>query len=602
MDVQSKIPTKIEHSNHESLHEERSATESEQGWERTCNVPIFSPKVSWILPCTAVLLQLAVALLLAIVTFVGVWVQHNAQTTIIQQPVSTSVRLGYVTGVTVLATLISTFISGQIRTLWFRNLLPNTGTESVTVRQRWFATELVGQAGIADKWKTWPVSITFLLSGLITTTIVAGLSFQNVNYNQTYKTIISTQSTFDDPSLQCRVLDSNASSSIFSWKLANGSTLAVGQNTSEVWYCEPQSVKDVFSNTLRTSLFTAADYAYVLGGVPVHQSAVGVPVGLGYDMTPTFGVGIWRTQLSHLQWSRNCLPVLSQNPVQCEVSGNATVSSNAVTVNAGGCTVSTPIYAVDPITEGVTAAGACTEGHEVGTATIVIGSANSHANTLAGIMNGPEWNTSVETYAVACSVDIAPSIAFRSVRYESIGIYDEALSHGTSSAYHIIGDIDGDCEPRSAKYYDASTPSGPVGILNSSRLLTETALATAASASWPLLTEGSYSDGSLETLFNIFNLRGTSGFNNSRNPVEDALGLASAIALGFFWETYQPDLEFEDGVVEFTGVRVGPGKWWAIFYTLPSLFSAAVLMVLIWKTRHTLSFPWEIHRVVRQKE
>ena len=162
--------------NQEPLYEAANAGDIEK--ERFCNVPIIAPKVSWILPCVAVLLQVAVALLLAIIAFVGVWVQHDAETAI-QLPISTPVRVVYITTITVLATLISTFTSGQIRTLWLREVLQNPGTRAGTLHQRKYATDLVGQADITQKAKTWRVSATFLITGLTTTAIVAGLSFQD---------------------------------------------------------------------------------------------------------------------------------------------------------------------------------------------------------------------------------------------------------------------------------------------------------------------------------------------------------------------------------------------------------------------------------------
>lgn len=148
--------------------------------ERFCEVPIIAPKASWILPCAAVVLQVVVALLLAIVALVGVWAQHDPEAASFQ-PISTTVRVVYVTTITILASLISTFTSGQIRTLWLREILHSrsAATGSVTLHQRYYLTNLVGQAGIVQKAKTWRISVTFLISGLITTAIVAGLSFQD---------------------------------------------------------------------------------------------------------------------------------------------------------------------------------------------------------------------------------------------------------------------------------------------------------------------------------------------------------------------------------------------------------------------------------------
>ncbi len=172
----SKTASTTEHLNWEPLREDGNTGEM----ERFCNVPIIAPKTLWIWPCVAVILQVIVALLLAIVAFVGIWIQHNAET-VTQQPISTAVRLIYVTGITILATLISTFTAGQIRTLWLRDVLESLGPGDVTLHQRRHTTDLVGQAGLTNMARTWRISVTFLITGLITTTIVAGLSFQNDN-------------------------------------------------------------------------------------------------------------------------------------------------------------------------------------------------------------------------------------------------------------------------------------------------------------------------------------------------------------------------------------------------------------------------------------
>ncbi|OCK80802.1 hypothetical protein K432DRAFT_404407 [Lepidopterella palustris CBS 459.81] len=116
--------------------------------------------------------------------------------------------------------------------------------------------------------------------------------------------------------------------------------------------------------------------------------------------------------------------------------------------------VSTQIFSVDPATQGAPSAGACTNGHEIDTATIVISSVKSHANQPVQSLNGPTWNASVNSSAVTCNVDM-----------------------------------------------DNDTPYGSVN--NVSRLVTEPVHATAAAASWPLLTEGYYPDSSLETLLNM---------------------------------------------------------------------------------------------------
>jgi len=369
---------------------------------------------------------------------------------------------------------------------------------------------------------------------------------------------------------------------------------------SEGTRCEPQTAKAILLDPIR-KLF-GSSYAYAVGGVPIGRDAIGVPVGGGevslgsYYLSIVFGIGLSQPSLAHLQSSTNCVPVLIENPVKCEASGNVTVSQNLVQVNAGGCTISNPVYAVDPNTQGATAAGACTNGSRVGSATVVIGSVNSHASILAGLMKDWQYNATEQSFSIACTVDIAPSVAFRQLNYclNNVNILDTL--HGVCSPYHVVGEGNSTCVPIGGNSTDYLQASGPPTLIDLNQMLTDTALATAASASWPLLQENRYSDGWLETLYE-YSATGSLAFNGSRNQIEDTLGLASGIALGlFFGRGYGSQVYIDNGLIEFTGVRFGPGEWWTIFYTLPSLFSMLVLSILLWKVRRSLSSPWKAWR------
>ena len=144
------------------------------------NIPIIVTQVSWIGPSVAIVLQLAVAAVIATFAFVDVWLQHNAET-VIQASIPNAARVGYITGITVLATLISSFTSGQIQALWLLHILMRPTFKTVTLHERRQTSVLIGQAGLLNKVKAWPISVTFLITGLITTAIVAGLSFSKDN-------------------------------------------------------------------------------------------------------------------------------------------------------------------------------------------------------------------------------------------------------------------------------------------------------------------------------------------------------------------------------------------------------------------------------------
>lgn len=332
------------------------------------------------------------------------------------------------------------------------------------------------------------------------------------------------------------------------------------------------------------------EFPYTLAGVPVHQTSLGAPYALddaGFGVT----FGNWRVDLgeekeNEFQWVTQCYPTVVSNPVSCSTMGNVTLNGNSLTVDAGNCSITTPIIGTDPETQGATTAGACTSGLKIGKATIVMGSVNGHARKLAALMfdSGFLNQSSQNWYAVACSVDIAPSIAFRLQNYsrtdrERIPFGSDLVSD--TATYMIMEGYPAVCDPH----------------IPLSEVLTDAVLATGAASSFGLLTERRYNDGWWPTLYTVayyFGLDGgfngdngpaiaeygTFAFSNSKTALEDALGLANAIGLGMFWGT-GPGGPNPNGTSSVSGLRVGPGQWWGIVYILPSMYALVVLLWLL---------------------
>jgi hypothetical protein len=139
-------------------------------------IPIIAPKVSWKGPCAAILLQLAVSAILVVFAFVGVWFQRNTHP---QPPIPTATHVVYVTSITILATVVSSFTAGQIWTLWLLGVLKGPSSGPFTPYKGRQATNLVGHASRDDMAETWPITITFLVTPLITTAVVAEVSISN---------------------------------------------------------------------------------------------------------------------------------------------------------------------------------------------------------------------------------------------------------------------------------------------------------------------------------------------------------------------------------------------------------------------------------------
>src|SRR6266480_356442 len=166
---------------HNTRLENTTSVPADQRQEPISNIPIIATQVSWVGPCVAIVLQLAVAAVIVIFAFAGVWLQHNAESASSISLIPTAVRVSYLTWITVLATLISSFASGQIQTLWLLHILQRPTFKTVTLHERRQTSVLVGQGGLLNKAKAWPIAITFLITGLTTTAIVAGLSLSNDN-------------------------------------------------------------------------------------------------------------------------------------------------------------------------------------------------------------------------------------------------------------------------------------------------------------------------------------------------------------------------------------------------------------------------------------
>jgi hypothetical protein len=216
-----------------------------------------------------------------------------------------------------------------------------------------------------------------------------------------------------------------------------------------------------------------------------------------------------------------------------------------------------------------------------------MGSTNEDAIFLAGAMDS-EISESISSYAVACSVDIAPSVSLRLLNY-SREDPAEAQRHMYGSSFKVDGNSTS-CE---VEYHPLS------------EFITDTVLATGAAASWSLLTERQYNDGWWPTLHSM--MIGDFSFNDSHNQLEDALGLVSGIVLGMYWGTtgyYQTDHGdtelfgksaaiddwiMPDGIYGVHAVRIGPAQWWALVYILPLLFSTILLSVLLIQTRNIRS-------------
>lgn len=121
----------------------------------------------------ALILQFATIVILIVFSVVPVWIkkpQVSAGTYL-----SSANRLLYLTGTTILATVVTSFTIAQIRGLWFSLALSKEDAPA-SGRTLGRARTLIGLASLREQSRHFSITASFLLAGLMTTAIVAGIS------------------------------------------------------------------------------------------------------------------------------------------------------------------------------------------------------------------------------------------------------------------------------------------------------------------------------------------------------------------------------------------------------------------------------------------
>jgi hypothetical protein len=198
-------------------------------------------------------------------------------------PFSTTEHLLYITGTTIIASVIAGFISSQLRRLWLESIAEVVDREYPTANQSFtHAKTLLGLGTLLEQLKSWLIPLIFLIAGLITTSIVSSFapSLSLVTQSSWYK----LNSGLD---YNCFVINDTASNDWYSWKLANGSFINLNITATS---CESQYAKMLVDPTM-----VHFGCSYMVGGVPVSKAAIGTPVNVaigsfGYSLGPWVGI------------------------------------------------------------------------------------------------------------------------------------------------------------------------------------------------------------------------------------------------------------------------------------------------------------------------
>jgi hypothetical protein len=121
----------------------------------------------------ALILQLATIAILCVFNAVPIWIQKPQITA--GSFLSSTNRLLYLTGTTILATIVASFTTGQIRDLWFAYALSKDDAPA-SGRTLSRARTLIGLASFREQSRHFFITASFWLAGLMTAAIVAGIS------------------------------------------------------------------------------------------------------------------------------------------------------------------------------------------------------------------------------------------------------------------------------------------------------------------------------------------------------------------------------------------------------------------------------------------
>ncbi|ETN44045.1 uncharacterized protein HMPREF1541_10910 [Cyphellophora europaea CBS 101466] len=386
-----------------------------------------------------------------------------------------------------------------------------------------------------------------------------------------YTPKVSAGEPYRSPGLFCaNVVDSGSPpiDGTYFWPLGNG---------SELWVNAPGATCPTrWAVRLTYGINTVApdQYVYTDSGASVDRSAIGTPNSL-YSFRPGFDDSLQKLMMvadSQVIDTTHCVPVMRSNPVSCRRGGNLEFGTNTlVAISDEGACFANNTMVVDIQTEPAMSKGLCT-GSEVGQSTAVIGASGSYAAWLAlAIGDEDNFNAIHESsqpgkpsaeYVVTCDYDVRNAYAF----YE-VTLSTQATLNGTTLRL-VAAQGDNRCERPPSYGADLS------GLL-----------AEVAASSWQLLNENAGNDGWFDTLaqfawHNVERKKRTMfAFNNSRNGLEDVLGLTAALVGAYMNSSLVP----VPAKAIVANMRIGSGRAWAIAFVAPPLFTAIAIAVLLWK-------------------
>lgn len=514
-----------------------------------------------LLPLAAVMTSLTVAAVLIAVAATPIYLKAYGT-------FSTKQHVTYIAGTATIATIITGFIASQVRALLLRRIDSKLQSISNTDRlnRYWRVTLNIGN--LKESFRYPLVELVFSLTSLITTVIVTGLTPDLTTRRSSYSPKISY-----GPNRCCRtqpLSDVELDGREYYWDLGNGSAFFIPANAGGC----PTRFATVLAgnvNSVNPDVFAYAD-----GGVEVPGSAVGTPISI-YSSQPNVAPDLSSLLVTYgrsVVSTTQCVPVMRQNPITCRRGGTITLGSSQMNLTSsdGKCEHEAQILSYSPLTDNTMASVMCAHG-EVGQGTIIMGASGSYVKWLASFLgdhdyphptdegdmgNGGDW--AGYSYVVTCTVDARDVWEYRTV---TLTLQNPDASDPTYA--------------RSLGGHELCYPSPGTSAIN------ECLVGTSAAANWQILDQNSGQDGLLDLLGDLTdNWRPPPyGFNNSKNALEDALGLISALVAS----RISSFTVAVNGTVVITATTIGSRKAFAYAFIIPPVAVAFVLLSLIATTR-----------------
>ncbi|KAL8341676.1 hypothetical protein RB598_003556 [Gaeumannomyces tritici] len=359
----------------------------------------------------------------------------------------------------------------------------------------------------------------------------------------------------------CAPIDSHPKNP-FTWSLGNGSTLAID------WFefpCPPRQALNLMGG------INSRDpdvYAYEDLGVAVHATAIGAPVGVYGASTSISTAGmdqtvsrLGRAYGSDVLSTTQCVRTMVANPVSCRAEGEFGFDDKgAIFVRSrdGFCSVSNT-NGSECSGDIAMISGLCSF-PEIRRATILLGARRNYRDILAGTIGEPSANGGNIT--VTCTVDARDVFRYRNV---TLNFRDAEGIAKTNLGRQLSGSTE-DC--------GAFRTEDNVALLAMASIASKQSLSQCAASGF----FDAINQFTTDTRRTDQRSRGPPfAFSNSRNALEDVLGLTTALVTTRFNGT-----PIEVPATATVAVsRVGSGEAFGLVYLVPHLFAAAVLIALM---------------------